>query len=351
MGLRPRFSFLIFRPLAIEKGLAVIAVLLLFGFSLQPVAAEDKGIIPLTQLDAGHTLTAGTYLLTDDVSVPSGDVFVIGGNDVTINLNGHTLTNAASASGSHVINCTNFTNFKIRNGRVVGGYHSIYLEASDADFLVEDVNISGFSNAGIYMYDSGATSYSRVVIRNNTMTGPGATAPSGACVIGFYANGGLVENNQLNQCRGGIYVAYSMNTFVRGNTATASLYGIGLQGDYSMKITGNSSTGNSYGIYMPSVQASEISGNTLSGSSQYAIYATGSNYNSFVDNAGSGTGGTMMYIQGSGNTLLRNVASCNDPQNGITLDGSNNIIRKNRTPGSCGINMTGGNNIDAGGNY
>ena len=127
--------------------------------------------IPLTQpanSTAGLTISApGSYYLTGNVTVASGDAITITASNVTLDLNGFTLaTTATSFVGNAISIQDTRRNIIVRNGVIDGngvvdassgavsgsGFRcGILCDASMSDCLVSHVNVRGVGEIGIYL--------------------------------------------------------------------------------------------------------------------------------------------------------------------------------------------------------
>ena len=82
-----------------------------------------NGRTPIPAQAATYTISApGNYVLTGNVTVPSGNGINISANDVTLDLNGFSVTTtAASPSGAGITILMGVTGIKVRNGSI-GNY-------------------------------------------------------------------------------------------------------------------------------------------------------------------------------------------------------------------------------------
>src|ERR1035437_5568765 len=98
--------------------------------SLTPPGAPAPTMKTLAQIEprtpissAPFTITTpGSYYLTTNLTITSGDAITIGANGVTLDLNGFTIAStAASATGSGIYINSGLRNLAILNGFIQGG--------------------------------------------------------------------------------------------------------------------------------------------------------------------------------------------------------------------------------------
>ena len=180
---------------------------------------EARTPIPPSPVGPHFTITKpGSYYLTGNITVSSGDAITINADnvasDVSIDLNGFTIrsTLTGSSSGS-AIRCTGvFTRLTVRNGSLVstsnatsvppilqGFAHGISGGGVLTEALISNVHVSGMANIGIYLDQQS-------IVENCTATkngDDGITASSGIVTNcrassnrgdGIYAFGGIVTN-------------------------------------------------------------------------------------------------------------------------------------------------------------
>src|SRR5882672_8519699 len=116
-----------------------------------PAALADEGRIPIfaptTITDPGH------YVVTRDFTAP-GVAITITANNVTLDLNGHTITGPGGCgSGTDNIaidNATATDGLVIRNGRLLNGCSGIFANGLNRMRIrIEDLEIAGSSDSGI----------------------------------------------------------------------------------------------------------------------------------------------------------------------------------------------------------
>ncbi len=148
---------------------------------------------PITQASVPFTISApGSYYVTEDLTVASGNVITIAASGVSLDLGGFSLSTTANpAAGTAVLFSGAPSNVSIRNGHILGGVtyngssftagpgfgNGIYA-VSASDVLVEHVTVSGCSSVGIYLYTSPASIVRNCAVNNIGQTGIDADAAS-----------------------------------------------------------------------------------------------------------------------------------------------------------------------------
>jgi len=266
----------------------------------------------------------GSYVLTSNLTVTTGNAININADNVTLDLNGHGIYGPGTGYG---IYARNQFNIAIKNGIVRGFHFGIYL-VNDADHQgaghriegIQASNNSGYgiyacystvtnctanNNGydGIYAYDSTVTnctannngSYgiyaSRSTVTNCTANNNGA---SGICASDSTVTNCTANNNDTN----GIYAPLSTVTNCTANNNDRD-------GIYARCSTATNCTANyngSYGIY---ASKSIVKGCNVRYNTGWGIYM-GTNYSNYIyRNAASGN--TIGQINcPSGNTCVDN---------------------------------------------
>ena len=120
--------------------LSCVALALLSAFSLQPSALFAQGsltppgapaptMVTLQQIEprtpissAPFTITTpGSYYLTTNLTVSSGDAIDINAGNVTLDLNGFTISSTAASATGYAISLGAGTNVAIYNGQISSG--------------------------------------------------------------------------------------------------------------------------------------------------------------------------------------------------------------------------------------
>jgi len=277
------------------------------------------------------TITApGSYIVTQDFSVPSGNAINVAASQVTIDLNGHTIT-LAPGTGIGVYIASAYDWVTVRNGRIVGGGTGVQMypvppsspgrtitvekldvEASQRGFDLEGVaqaqvigcTVRNTGNVAILLYGGSASaSFEGRVVGNivNSASNGGLSIGSGGC------QGVEIGGNSIS---------------MRGPNA----YGIALScsgarvHDNSIHLQ-TASSGFTQGIAIAGNQ-NQILENTIQG------FATGIFVNQYFGN----------YLAGN---VIRQGTPAGTGDGGIAVQGSRNLIERNQVEGGagCGLNF------------
>lgn len=328
------------------------------------VARADQGRIPIF---GPVTITQpGSYVLTRDITVSSGTPINIQASNVTIDLNGHSLTN--SPTGGRLITIFSpSTNIRIANGRLVGGVRGIDYNTSTGnagtsvsihavDFEPQGEIAVDISNAiSFEMTSSSITNaYTGVLITNpNATTDPRVTARLVGNRFARITHYGVIitgmrsfiatDNEFSDSGLAGIFLVMGSGLITR-NVFSAGValgtIGIDLQGGATGLVLDNTFKGLERGVWAMS-NGNRIAGNLIIGPPASA--------------GGSPRG---IVLGASGFAADRNLIEINriDMQSGcaiqFTPDSHDNIYRINTLRGSGGLAVcnNGTGNVDAGGN-
>jgi hypothetical protein len=221
----------------------------------------------------------GSYVLTTDlyVSKPKRSAIIIRTNDVTLDLNGHTVQGPQSGTG-YGIKATNRYSIKIKNGRVWGfGWGGIFLENYGSEpssgHIVEGVQCPNNGSTGItitggLVLDSTANNNGNVGITasdstvvncttiNNGSSGIFAVRSTIAnCTVHDNATDGISAfESTISDCslfgNGGEGIAVSTNNVIRGcNARDNGHYGFNVAVDGHNMISRSVASGNTSGQF------------------------------------------------------------------------------------------------------
>lgn len=317
---------------AVDAKIRRLFILILFAGTVAMVPAASVfasgGRIPVYQ--PGTVIQAsGSYYLTRDLdgSALSADVITIQADDVTLDLNGHTITAATGYAG---VSCDLHSNVTVRNGSVSGGTYAVSL-ASCTNARISHIDASGFTSAGIHVIStsgnpdpggviehcgldcSGANvegimveQATALVIRDNDVS----NAPGNDGIYVYNSNGVDLTGNGVSGCGTGIFAYLCSNCRIENNTASNNS-GAGIEFDGNDNVvrgnTANDNAGSSYaGIVVMGGAFNEIAENTASRNGGYGIHLNLNGANVFLlnrtlGNSGGGISGTTGNTNGGGN--------------------------------------------------
>ena len=277
-----------------------------------------------------HINSPGSYYLTQNVSVDGLSGILIQSDNVTVDLNGYSISSTASpAAGSGIIISGFHSNITIRNGSIKGqvtfsgGSFSgsgflkgiSYTGAESFNVLVEDLRISGVLEDGIALGLTQSNAVTKCLVQS--VGGTGITAAMvDASVARGCGNAGIVAetaSNSLGRTRGteltdtGLSAKTAQNCegesdggygLVAGSALNcrgkANGTGIGLNATTAMNSHGTSASGPG----LNATSASNCSGSSTSGIGLSATMATNSTGTSTTGSAGLSVSGTASYCRG-----------------------------------------------------
>lgn len=263
---------------------ALIVVLVAFCFGGVAFSVDVAGCQEIVSSDS-YVLTANLSGANQSVTEMSGISYAcikISSSDVTLDCNGHTITNNGTldATGifSHGSAGTPYTNVTVKNCPSISGYEMNLIYTYTHEGLIQDVDVTNSTTYGFYLYQSDNTTFV-----NNT---------GGYGTRGFYAyysdGTNLTDNVMYNHTEHGFRLYYSHYNTLHNNTAfniTSYDEGFHLQNSVYNNITNNTAYDSYYGFY---------------------IY-TGSDDNNIFNNTAYG-GYHGFNIRGRRNQLIDNVA-------------------------------------------
>ncbi|MCD7859496.1 MAG: hypothetical protein LUH51_04910, partial [Firmicutes bacterium] len=256
----------------IGRLLVLAAVLMLAAV---PAYADDTP--SGTAIDSGittYSLESGVYYLAEDITLPATiSIEIQRGNEVTIDLNGHTLT----ASSTSVIQVggklTLVDSSAEQTGTITGGTYGITCSAFGGEVVMNGGTITGINgtSSGAAVSNSGTFTMNGGSITGNTGEWGGGVYNYGT----FTMNGGTISNNTASdgsslQNGGGVYVSggtFTMNDGTITGCSAANGGGVYVSGG-TFNLTGGTITDNitsesGGGIYVGEDVTFTMSGGTI----------------------------------------------------------------------------------------
>lgn len=318
--------------------------------SLTPPGIPAPTMKTLDQVEARTPLAGGTspivisspgsYYLTASVTVASGDGITIGANNVTLDLNGFTVSTTAFPQNEKGIFLAGTpANITILNGFITGGVtnsggvyngpgfsYGIYCADTPRNVRVAGVNVAGCMLHGIYLALGSSVVESCTV---NTVGGQGILAQSVSQSIAVNSGDTAITANTVNNSYG-----YSSGT------------GDGVSAGTANGCIGSSANG--YGVF--AFTASNCYGNSASGNGLYCVgtadgcYGVSSTLRGLQAKTANNCYG---YSAGSGTALVANAANNSYAENsgdgdGIAATVANNCSGASAT--SAGVGTLVANN-------
>jgi hypothetical protein len=234
--------------------------------SLTPPGAPAATMKTLEQIEprtpvssAPFTISvSGSYYLTTNLTVSSGDAIDINVSGVTLDLNGFTISStAASAAGTAISLASALSDITIVNGHIRSGvtnngsgvfsgsgfgYGINYSGTQPANVVVSKVSVAGVLNSGIYLSEGKASVVEACTVTTAGNYGIVASTVKGSVAIdcGNYA----IEGDQVADCRGIVYNGgYGISATTALNCYGGSGSGTGLNANVAQNCYGNSSDG------------------------------------------------------------------------------------------------------------
>ena len=280
---------------------------------------------------APYTISvSGSYYLTGNLTVSTGDAITIAANNVTLDLNGFSITSTRATAATDKAILLNGTrkNIAISNGHIesgvtnIGGSYSgsgfgygIYYSGSTSNVRVRDVSVAGVLYHGIYI---------------NT----GSSTIVASCTVGVAGSFGIVadsvSDSAANDC--GNYAIYAITAL---NCKGYSHGGTGVQATTASNCTGYSFSGTG----VDASNASNCNANSSYGTSLSAANAS----NCYGSGGGSGSGiqaTTALNCYGSSESGTG--VSCHTASNcyGYSNSGTGLSANVANTCGASGFNGT-----------
>ena len=265
--------------------LLVLVVVVIVGCCLGPAAGPAFA----SHVNCGDTVTGDTALDSDLVDCP-GNGIVIGADDVTLDLNGHTI------DGDGVLGCDEFyaCDFGVDN---TGGYDGV---------TIENGSIRDFATA-VFVLDAGDNRLRRLSASHNILGGVLLIASPHARVEHT-----SISANGLTTDQAGLIVFDSSEVLIDGNSVRDNGdIGMFLQGVDDSRVEGNSVSGNPEAGVILDGTRNEVSGNRASKNGDGI--SVGGDGNTIVGNRVSdsfacpdGCGAGIGSTGGTGNLIARN---------------------------------------------
>ena len=370
-----------------------IVVVALVGSFLGAVRADAA----VARVTCGQVITQSTTL-ANDLHNCHTDGLVIGADNVTLDLNGHTIDGDGTSENVGIAAFAN-DNVTIRNGVVQQFVEGVGFGHASNDSL-SDVTLTSHRHVGVFADTVRGLTVQRVTASLIDFPGIFATRSSGVRITGNTvrrSGGGIalgdttgssVTGNQLSRigCIGIQVFGASAYNVVDGNTATAGgCEALVLDDGASHNVvTRNTFTGNDGGVGLVRADANLITGNVMRDNHFSGLYLFGSSDNRVDSNVltgnGEGSEGGMHVLpddtgtKSRNNTLSRNTTTANigdgilvdsgspgtvldrnvangNTDDGIDVDEPQTTLRANQANdnGDLGIEAVAGV-IDGGGN-
>jgi parallel beta-helix repeat protein len=240
--------------------------------SAESAASQSLGLLPSSGVASCGEIVNEDVTLTSDLECGPGDGLIVGANDVTINLNGYSITSSDEAGsedpsmnydGSSGILVPNAQNVAISGLGEVSGFDRGITFMGSSGGQVADIQLAN-NDIGVLMSGSEGTEVSRNTITNN-----------GIALISDSSNKGVIAFNQVvANLEQGILVLGSDTNVVAAN----NMFGNGENGIY-LDIMSNDNT----------IDFNTVFGHEVADLNNDGGRSTNVNQNSFGENNNCGT--------------------------------------------------------------
>jgi parallel beta-helix repeat protein len=277
------------------KLIRVLLTATALSLALTPGAYASKA----DHVGCGQTITADATL-DSDLTKCSGPGITIGADDITLDLNGHTI--AGKGKGSGVNNVAGYDGVTIEDGSIHDFMESVAIVGASDNHL-RGLSLSDNRHVGIYVQDSSAIQ---------------------------------IEQSSVVDIRfAGIFLWRSHDVRVEGNSSSGNGAGLVAQASDHLAIEANAFQGNSYeGIALSQSSESHVAGITVSDNGGAGIFLDAANTNQVSGNFASHNGDGIGVI-GNANTITDNqIADTSGCKKGcgygISVEaGAGNLIAQN----------------------
>ena len=381
-----------------EVGRLVASITVFVAFvSLAAAGSAQARAGSETEVSCGQTLKASVRLANDLVDC-SANGLIIGANNITVDLNGHTIDGTNKVDG---IDVRKHANVKILNGTITDFYSAGVAVSGSRGVVLLKLTVrkiglgckQGDICTGVLLEQSTGTRIAESTISNevkafqvngiNVFSSPGAIVErshvdrnAGAGISVFLSPRSRFVGNELDGNRKeGLHVnASSDSTLVTGNRARGNrTAGIAVGASSNLRVLGNSVSGNAeVGLLLFDLTRGLVRGNLVSGNGAgIVLYGGqagvaqfggkhGATNNQLIANTATKNARVGILVRGDGgkelandNLLSANVANGNGRDGGIVIQGKaignklgGNTANANKGRGITAIRGT----IDAGGN-
>jgi len=225
------------------------------GLAARPAAAETTfctrvATVPATIAAAGNWCLQGN--LSTAAAVVSGAAITINADNVTLDLNGFTLSPLATAPTLTLVgvSAAGRRNVIVKNGTIRGFYKGVSITGAGSGHLVEGILSDANTFAGIWVEGAGASVRNSRILNTTGTTAP-ANAPHSDCFgIRVSGAGSRVSNNDVTATVGmgtgqgqAIYLDTADGAVVENNrianAAAGSSTGIHLNAGADVLVVGN----------------------------------------------------------------------------------------------------------------
>jgi large repetitive protein len=313
-----------------------------------PVAAQAAPAS--TVVRCGQTLTSSTRLAHDLVNCPA-DGLVIGADNITVDLAGHTIS-GVNAHGSEGISNDGHRGVRIQNGTIQDFFlNGVGLRNAPRSAVfnvtIRKIGAGGGetdASAGVLVKDSPNSSVTASTVTNDVS----AFQSDGVDVL--FSAGAIVNGNRLaKNAWDGMVVFGSPRTRVIGNVLDGNQnQGIEVNGSDGLLLARNHASENiADGLVVGAMSGARIEGNTLTRNGDTGLFMFDLLHSRVSDNRAAGNGVGIDLEGGqhgsTGNHIVNNDTSSNLSVGLVVADNANgNLVRGNVSNANRGRPGNGG---------
>jgi hypothetical protein len=239
--------------------------------SLTPPGAPAPTMKTLAQIEARSPISSapititepGSYYLTTNLNVTSGDAITIAINGVALDLNGFTISSTANpAAGTGVLLTSSRRNVIVSNGFIRGGatnngsgvFGGVGFASgiNSSGVLPVNVRVSGVSVMGCLSYGIRLANGNSTVAESCTVLAAGTAGIIASTVKSSTASdcgGNGIEGNQISDSRGESFSGYGISGQTVQNCYGSSVAGSGVLGSVLQNCQGFSNSGTGLQAY------------------------------------------------------------------------------------------------------
>ncbi len=293
----------------IKIALWIVSIISVFFFhpsslyaqgSLTPPGAPTTTMKSLDQIEARTPISSalfaitapGSYYLTANVSVAGGNAIFISANQVTLDLNGFTIssTNPRQLGFRHLIERLQYRRYHILNGHITSGVTdnagtfsgpgfingiSVYGPGTFSNIRVTGVSVSSCLNDGILVGGASSTVVESCTVQNVGGVGIEANVIThcSASSCGNTAIDAVIASDCYGQCVGSTGDGIAANNTANNCTGlSVGGFGVSINEGCAINCNGQSSTGD--GVSVGTGVANNCSGQSASGNGVYVNEGT-----------------------------------------------------------------------------
>ena len=333
------------------------------------LAVDAHAAQPVTTVHCGQSITEDTRLGNDLTDCP-GDGIVIGADNITLDLNGHTVDGDGAGDDPEdfgIDNTAGHDGVTVKGGSIREFVEGVEIEFA-RDNLLRDLATSHQAHAGVFVFESTDVRIERnsvssnvagiVVVRSSHVrvehnSGSGIEFGGVAAIESDHVR--IAKNSLTDGGGGGVVLVNTHDSRVEGNDADRNDQGIVLgDGSSGNLISRNDASGNTFGVLLdPGTHDNVVGNNVVRASEIIGVLLVGSDDNRIEKNsvAGNGTGsqtdvpeaGIYLFappdepgLTPDGNLISQNLVVANDGD-GLVVDAGDgeNLVEGNRANGNA----------------